>query len=149
MLPSNYGGGRFKAQDFYSAVKNPKPFSRAIFHEISDFKYLFKMSRISESREYTHWGKNPQFIQKFTFSKYYCSQNSHFQNLIFHKIHYFKGSFFTQFTFSNSHFPQYSHFSNIKFLVISGLKNDFGPSVVQLEFLFRHWLQQLQKRIVS
>ena len=29
-------------------------------------------------------------IRKFTFLKYHFSQNSHFQNLIFHKIHIFK-----------------------------------------------------------
>ena len=45
----------------------------------------------------------------FTFWKPYFWQNSHFQILIFHKIHNFKGAFFTKFTFSN-----------IKFLVISG-----------------------------
>ena len=57
-----------------------------------------------------HWGKNPQFIQKFsfgkshfwtkfTFSKSHFWQNSHFQNHIFHKIHNFKASFSTKFTF--------------------------------------------------
>ena len=31
-----------------------------------------------------HWGKNPELIQKFTFWKYHFSQNSLFQDLIFH-----------------------------------------------------------------
>ena len=78
----------------------------------------------------THWGKNPQFIHEFTFWNYYFSQNSHFQSIIFLKIHNFKVSFLTKFTFSKSHFSQNSHFQsliflnshflNIKFLVISG-----------------------------
>ena len=42
----------------------------------------------------THWGKKPQFIQKFTIWKSHFSQNSHFENLIFHKIHNFKVSLF-------------------------------------------------------
>ena len=48
------------------------------------------------------------------------TKNSHFGNLIFHKIHNFKHSFFTRFTVSKSHFSQNSHFSNIKILVIYG-----------------------------
>ena len=36
----------------------------------------------------------------FTLWKSYFSQNSPFENLIFHKIHNFKILFFTQFTFS-------------------------------------------------
>ena len=46
----------------------------------------------------SHWGKNPQFT------------NSHFESLIFHKIHIFKFSFFTKFTFSKCHFSRNSHF---------------------------------------
>ena len=49
--------------------------------------------------EYSHWGKNPQFIRKFTFPKYHFWQNSHFQIFIFHKNHIFKVSFLTKFTF--------------------------------------------------
>ena len=49
------------------------------------------------------------FFKKFTFSMPHFLQNSHFQNLIFHKIHN-----------SMSNFSQNSHFSNLKFLVISG-----------------------------
>ena len=69
---------------------------------------------------YTHWGKSPQFVQKFIFWKSYFSQNSQFQSLISHKIHNFKVPISTKFTISKSHFSQNSHFSNIKFLLISG-----------------------------
>ena len=64
---------------------------------------------------WAHWGKNPQFIQKFSFWKSHFEQNSHFQSPIFDKIHIFKISFFTKFTFLKSHFRQNSHFSDIKF----------------------------------
>ena len=37
--------------------------------------------------------------EKFTFSKSHFSQNSHFQSLLFHKIHIFEMSFFTKVTF--------------------------------------------------
>ena len=47
---------------------------------------------------FTHWGTNPQFLKKITFSKSYFSLNSHFQSLIFTKIHIFKASFFTKIT---------------------------------------------------
>ena len=43
------------------------------------------------------------------------SQNLHFWNLIFHKIHIFKVWFFTKFTFSKSDFSQNSHFQNFNF----------------------------------
>ena len=58
-----------------------------------------------------NWDKNSRFIQKFTFwksnffftkftfSKTHFWQNSHFQILIYDKIHIFKDSFFTKFTF--------------------------------------------------
>ena len=46
----------------------------------------------------THWGKNPNLIQKSTCSKSHHSRNSHFQN-----------TFFTKFSLSNSHFSQISH----------------------------------------
>ena len=49
----------------------------------------------------THWNKNPQFTQKNTIWKSHFSQNSYFQNIIFHKIQNFKVLFFTKFT-SNS-----------------------------------------------
>ena len=73
---------------------------------------------------YAHWGKKPaiypkihiliisffnkirifkiSFFTKFTFSKPHFSQNSHFQSIIFHKIHNFKVSFFSQNSHSNS-----------------------------------------------
>ena len=44
------------------------------------------------------------FLTKFAFSESHFWQNSHFENLIFHKIHNFKASFFTKFTFSNIKF---------------------------------------------
>ena len=47
------------------------------------------------SLSFSHWGKNPQFIQKFTISKSYFVQNSHFQSLILNKNHIYKVSFFT------------------------------------------------------
>ena len=43
-------------------------------------------------------GQKPQIIQKFTFWISHFSQNSHFQSLIFHKIHNFKASISTKFT---------------------------------------------------
>ena len=55
------------------------------------------------------------------------SKNSHFQNLIFHKIHIFNISFFTKFTFSKSHFSQNSHYSNIKFQGILDKKLGSAP----------------------
>ena len=69
-----------------------------------------------------HWGKNPQFIQKFTFCKSHFHQNSHFQNFIFdkihifnvfifHKIHIFKVLFFKKITFSEPHFLTKIHVS--------------------------------------
>ena len=70
----------------------------------------------------SHWGKNPQFIQKFTFWEYYFSQNSQFQNLIFDKVHNFKVSFFTKFTFWESHLSQNSHFQSLFFHKIQILK---------------------------
>ena len=57
--------------------------------------------------------KNSQCIQKFTFSKSPFSQNSHFQNLIFHKIHNFEISFSTKFIFLKSHFSQNSQFQSL------------------------------------
>ena len=67
--------------------------------------------------------KNTYFIQKFTFPNFHkihiikipISKNSHYQNLIFHKIHIFKMSFFTKFTFSKCHFSQNSQFQNLNF----------------------------------
>ena len=38
----------------------------------------------------THWGENPYFIHKLTFSKSHISRNSHFQNGILSKIHIHK-----------------------------------------------------------
>ena len=62
-----------------------------------------------------HCDKNPHFFQKFTFSKSHFTQNSHFPNIIFHKIHIYKISLFTKFTFSKSHFSKNSHFLKSQF----------------------------------
>ena len=43
----------------------------------------------------------------------FFSQNSHFENIIFHEIHISKISFFMKFTFLKSHFSQNSHFENL------------------------------------
>ena len=88
----------------------------------------------------THLCKNPQFVQKFTFWNSHFSQNSHFQNLIFHKIHIFKVQFFTKFTISKSNFSQNSHFQSLIFHKIHIFQTSnswafldkklvFGPSV--------------------
>ena len=53
---------------------------------------------------FAHWGQNSQFIQKFTFRKSHFSQNSHFENINFHKIHLSEISFFTKFTITKYHF---------------------------------------------
>ena len=50
------------------------------------------------------------------------SKNSHFQNLIFHKIHHFKILIFTKFTFSKSQFSQNSHSKNPVFHKIHNFK---------------------------
>ena len=55
------------------------------------------------------------FFTKFTFSKFYFSQNSQFQSPTFHKIHMFKISFSTKFTILKYHFSQNSHFKNLIF----------------------------------
>ena len=50
---------------------------------------------------------------KFTILKSHFSQNSHFQNLIFHKINFFKASFFTKFTyFKVSFFTKFTFFKH-------------------------------------
>ena len=81
-----------------------------ILPDLLDFDW-FRHTGIPDS--ITHWSKNPQFIQKLPFWKYHFSQNSLFENIIFHKIHLWKISFFTKSTFSNSHFSQNSLFENI------------------------------------
>ena len=43
------------------------------------------------------------------------SKNSHFESLIFDKIHYLKASFLIKFTFSKSHFSQNSQFQSLIF----------------------------------
>ena len=46
------------------------------------------------------------FFTKFTFSKSHFSQNSHFQKLIFHKIHIFKHQILTNFRMKIWFLPQ-------------------------------------------
>ena len=43
---------------------------------------------------FTHWGKSPEFITKFTFWKSHFWQNSHFQSLIFSQNSHFKSIIF-------------------------------------------------------
>ena len=57
-----------------------------------------------EVHTFSHWGKNPHFIQ-----------NSHIENPNFYKIHLSEISFFTKFTFLKSHFSQNSHFQSLIF----------------------------------
>ena len=47
------------------------------------YKVNFFKLRIENQLVHAHWSKNPQFIQKFTFSKYHFSQNSQFSNINF------------------------------------------------------------------
>ena len=54
------------------------------------------------------------------YKPWYVVKLTHFENLIFHKNHNFKISFFTKFTISKSHFFTKLTFSNIEFLIISG-----------------------------
>ena len=85
---------------------------------------------------FAHWGKNPHFIQKFTFlkshlltkiafSKSHFSPKSHFRSPFLTKIAFSKSYFFTKITFqkpiftkiafSKSHFSQKSH--NFKYQI--------------------------------
>ena len=59
---------------------------------------------------FSRWGKNPYFIQKFTYWRSHFLQNSQLWNLIFHKIHLSEISIFIQFTFQKSQFSQNSPF---------------------------------------
>ena len=86
----------------------------------------------------THWGKSPQFIQKFTLWKSQFVQNSHPKNDIFHKIHNFKIIFFTKFTFSKSQFSQNSHSENHIFDKIHNFKI---PYFTKLTFSKSHFSQ--------
>ena len=97
-------------------------------------------------------GQKSSIYPKIHNLKSQFTHNSHFQNLIFDKIHNFKISFFTKFTiskshfftnftFSQSHFSQNSHFSSIKFLAISRKKSWFQPQC-ELESLRNFWAQK-------
>ena len=58
---------------------------------------LFSLTEFSSKShfltKFTFW--KTSFLTKFTFPKSHFWQNSHFQTLIFHKIHNYKVSFFT------------------------------------------------------
>ena len=85
------------------------PLCLKIYIKMSHFWYIFS------NTVYARWGKNPHFIQKFTYWKSQFLQNSPFWNPIFHKIHVSKISIFTKFTFLKSQFSQNSHFWNLIF----------------------------------
>ena len=61
--------------------------------------YLCTMGQKSLIFSKIHNFENLLFLTKFAISKSHFSQNSHFQSLVFHKIHTFKASFLTEFTF--------------------------------------------------
>ena len=63
--------------------------SQSFFH-LKAHQMLSLQTFLSRKGPYTHWGKNPKFIRKFTFWNYHFWQKSHFQRLIYHKIHNFK-----------------------------------------------------------
>ena len=79
---------------------------------------------------HAHWGKNPYFypkihiskipiFTKFTFLKSQFSQNSHFQNLIFHKIQ-----------INETNFTQNSRFSKLNSRILGNFwikKKEFMP----------------------
>ena len=74
----------------------------------------------------THWGKNPNLIQKSTCSKSHHSRNSHFQN-----------TFFTKFSLSNSHFSQKSHFRSLFFTKITFSKSYFLKKITFQKPIFQ------------
>ena len=61
------------------------------------------------------------------------SKNSHFENLIFHKNHNFKVSFFTKFTFWKSHFSQNSQVQNLNF----SQKSQFQSLIIYKIHIFK------------
>ena len=71
-------------------------------HGHNDWKMSETKKECSCEKEVPHWGKNPQFIRKFTFSKS-------------HVLTKFTVSFYTKFTISKSHFSQNSHFQTLIF----------------------------------
>ena len=72
---------------------------------------------------------------KFTISKsHFFSQNSQFQNLIFHKIHNLKISFFTKFPILKSQFSQNSQFLNLIFHTIHKSKISFFTKFTFLKY---------------
>ena len=96
--------------------RNRKQLMKRRFHGTLELRHVSKMllneinfhpnvlSFDHHCVEASHWGKNSQFIQ-----------NSHFESLIFHKIHNIKISFLPKFTISKSHFSQNSQFQNLIF----------------------------------
>ena len=95
--------------------------SRWILHLKIHLK--IKSGRLKAKPRYIHHklGANSSFypknhmlkfsiFPKFTMSKSHFSQNSHFQNFVFHKVHVFIISLLTKFTFLKCHFSQNPHF---------------------------------------
>ena len=80
-----------KTKDIYLCLINETDYTHGggLTHNLIEVKiHIFKIS----------------FLTKFTISRYHFSQNSQFQNHIFHKIYIFKVSFFTKFTFFKHQF---------------------------------------------
>ena len=74
---------------------------------------------------------------KFFCIKSHFSQNSHFENIIFDKIHIFKVSFFTKFTFWKYHICQNSHFQSLIFDKNLILKVSFFTKFTFWKYHFR------------
>ena len=61
---------------------------------------------------FAHWGKNPHFIQKFTFLKSHLLTKIAFSKSYFSKKSHFRSPFFIKIAFSKPHYSQRSHFQN-------------------------------------
>ena len=90
------------------------------------------------------WGKNPHF-QKFTYWNSQFLQNSHFWNLILHKIHFSEFPIFTKFTFLKTQVLQNSHFWKPNFFKIHNSENQIFHKIhifeisKSREFLAKKW----------
>ena len=105
---------RLKAQELENKLEMSEIHNYSLVEENCDLKTEIEGLE-TEISEVIKLGKNPHFIQKFTYWKLQFLQNSPIWNLIFHKIHLYKNfifrkihiykiSFFTKFTFSKLHF---------------------------------------------